>query len=147
MRLTGEREFESSRTAVWEHLLEAELLEACIPGATRVERVGDGVYEGEVNRTLASIRVVMDLGVAIESDDRPEAVSIDIDGTDARTGSHVSGGGRFELERTDGGSTLSYDVALTVTGRLASLGPRFVKRQLASDLDAFFECARARIDD
>ena len=145
MKLSGNQEFETARSTVWDHMFQADMLEECIPGAKTVEQVSENVYEGEVERTLASISIIMEITVEIESDKRPEEVSIEIEGTDNRTSSEARGNGTITMEENGQESTLSYDVNLNFTGRLASLGSRLIKRQMANDLETFFACSEEKI--
>lgn len=138
MKLQGEQEFDVSRDTVWETILKPEVLEECIPGAQTVEKTSDDVYEGTVERGLASITITMEITVEIVKDDRPGSMICSIEGTDNRINSTVDGKAEVDMEETDGGSVLSYRANLDFTGKLASIGGRIIKRQMNKDLNEFF---------
>lgn len=139
MEVTGEQQTLVSRSVAWNSLFQADVLEQTIPGAKTIERRSDGVFEGEIDRSLASISINMNLTVEIESNDRPQEVVVQLAGVDTRTGSELHGSGTIEIDSTDDGSVLRYNLHLNCTGRLAALGPRLLNRQLNSDLNSFFE--------
>lgn len=138
MELTGEQEFAASRDTVWETVLDAEVLEACIPGAQDVEQVSESVFEGTVQRGLASITVTMDVRVEIVEDNRPDSLVADLEGSDNRVNSAVDGDLTVEIEEAGDGATLTYVADLHFSGKLASLGARLIKRQMNKDLQRFF---------
>lgn len=119
-------------------LFQPDVLEACLPGAQRIEAGADDTFEARIERAVASIRLETDLRVEVVRDDRPEGVTLDVEGVDERTSSTIDGTVRIDVEEDEGESVLSYEADVAFTGRLASLGPRLVQRQLTSDLRAFF---------
>lgn len=147
MKLQGEQEFDVSRDTVWNTLLQPQVLEECIPGAQTVEETSDGVYEGTVERGVASITITMDITVEVAEDERPESLTCDIEGTDNRINSTVNGQADVKMEETDDGSTLSYETNLDFTGKLASIGGRIIKRQMNKDLNKFFSNVEDHINE
>jgi carbon monoxide dehydrogenase subunit G len=146
MQLNGEKQFDAPAETIFEVTLEPEVLEACIPGADRVERVSETKYTGEVTRGMASITVTMDLDVEIVEDDRPDRVKIALEGSDNRTNSTADGTVTVTCEETDGRSTLTYEADINFTGRLASLGGRLIKRQIKKDLTTFFDQLETEVE-
>lgn len=138
MELTGEQQFDAPRDTVWETVLRPEVLEACIPGAQEVEQTSETVYEGTVQRGLASITVTMDVRVEIVEDDRPDRLVADLEGSDNRVNSAVDGDLTVEIADDGDGSVLTYVADLHFSGKLASLGARLIKRQMNKDLQRFF---------
>lgn len=146
MELRGEQQFDSTEDAVWDVLFRAEILEKCIPGAQMVTRLSETAYEGTVQRGLASITVEMDIRVEIIDDDRPDAVTCHIHGTDDRINSDVDGTATITIhDDADGRSTLTYRANLNFTGRLVSLGSRMIKRQMNRDLKHFFSSVEEQV--
>lgn len=138
MELTGEQQFAAPRETVWDTVFQPEVLEACIPGAQEIEQVSDTVFEGTVQRGLASITVTMDVRVEIVTDDRPDSIVAELEGSDNRVNSAVDGDLTVDIEEDGDGSVLAYVADLHFSGKLASLGARLIKRQMNKDLQRFF---------
>lgn len=147
MELTGEQQFAAPRDTVWDTVLKPEVLEACIPGAQEVEQTSETVYEGTVQRGLASITVTMDVRVEIVEDNRPDSLVADLEGSDNRVNSAVDGDLTVDIEEDGDGATLSYVADLHFSGKLASLGARLIKRQMNKDLKRFFSNLEEYIQD
>lgn len=145
MRLSGQAAFEASPDSVWEAALRPDVLERCLPDARTVEPTDTG-FQARLDRTVASVHTEMTVGIDISQDDRPDRVVCELQGEDERTASTVDGTIRIDAAENDGGTTLSYEATLTVTGRLSSLGPRLLKRQLTSDLRGFFDALEKQVE-
>lgn len=139
MRLEGDSQFEAPAETIFDVTFQPEVLEACIPGADKVEKMSDTEYSGQVTRGLASITVTMDLDGAIVENERPERVVIELEGSDNRTNSTADGTVTVTSSENGDKTTLSYEADITFTGRLASLGGRLIKRQVNKDLQTFFD--------
>lgn len=146
MELSGRRVVDASPPQVWALAFRADVLESCLPGAELVERTTEG-FECRFDRSIASIRTEMALRIDIDRDDRPDSVACTLHGTDERTASTIDGTIRITATPTDDEQTaLSYEATLTATGRLSSLGPRLLERQLTSDLRTFLDALSEEAD-
>lgn len=146
MELEGEQQFDAPVATVWDISFRPDVLESSIPGAQSVERVSESEYSAEVQRGLASMTVSMDLAFDIVEDNRPDSVTVAMEGTDNRTNSTASGDIRIESSEDNGETTLQYEADIEFTGRLASLGSRLIKRQIKKDLSTFFDELEEQIE-
>jgi carbon monoxide dehydrogenase subunit G len=127
------------RAVVWERITDPEVLTSCIMGAREVTRVDDRTYEGVIEQTVAKVTVSMDGRVRIEDLDRPERLVFTGSGSDDRTGSRMDAEVAVDLTEAGAETTLSYDVDVTFTGKLATLGARVLRRQVRANVDTYFD--------
>ena len=138
MEINGEQTIGQAPDQLWDTVLDAETLEATIPGAESLERDGDH-YEGTLERGLAGISLSLSADVDITDEDRPDWIECDIEAVDNTVNSRVNGEARVEFkEDGDDATLLVYDTEFDFSGKLASLGSRIIKRKVNQDLDTFF---------
>lgn len=129
----------ADREVVWETVRDPEVLTACVRGAEEIAQVSDREYTGTIRQSVAGVSVELTGDLRIEELGAPEWLRFTGAGTDARTGSRMEVDASVELVAGDTGTDLSYDVAVTFTGKLASLGSRVLRRQIQSNVDTYFE--------
>lgn len=137
----------ATRGIVWETVRDPEVLTACVKGAEEMEQVSEREYEGVIRQTIAGVGVEMSGELQIEEWDAPEWLRFTGVGSDSRTGSRMEIDAEVEL--TDGGmqTTLAYDVEVTFTGKLATLGSRVLRRQIQTNIDAYFDNLTDRVSE
>ena len=119
--------------AVWRVLDDFERLARCLPGATLVEVLDDGRHLGRAVVALGPVKLSFD-GVArvVERDAREHRLRVLARGADAG-GSATQADIRLHAARApgnvDGGTVLSADASLYLSGRIAQFG-----RALAGDV-------------
>lgn len=138
MEIEGERTFQTSLDHLWDTLFETDVLQACIPGAQNVEQLNEREYRAEIQRRLASIAVNMVITVKIVDFDLPYRVRCELNGTDDRLNSEVTGDLEVTTVESDDRLVLTYSADMTITGRIASLGSSLIRRQVKQDLGTFF---------
>ncbi|MFB6132291.1 MAG: CoxG family protein [Halanaeroarchaeum sp.] len=137
----------ASRETVWETVRDPEALTACVRGAEEMEQVSEREYEGVIRQTVAGISVEMDGEVRIEEWRAPEWLRFTGAGSDSRTGSRMDVDAEVELADEDDRTTLTYEVEVTFTGKLATLGSRVLRRQIQTNIDAYFDNLSERVRD
>lgn len=139
MEYDGTATVPAPRERVWDPITDPEVLTSCIMGARDVTRVSERAYEGVVEQRVAGVTVSMVGTVELEELDRPDRLVFTGSGTDDRTGSRMDADVGVTL--TDAGSEteLAYDVEVTFTGKLATLGGRILRRQVKSNVDTYFD--------
>jgi carbon monoxide dehydrogenase subunit G len=139
MEYDGTATVPAPRERVWDPITDPEVLTSCIMGAQDVTRVSERAYEGVVEQRVAGVSVSMVGTVEIEELERPDRLVFTGSGTDDRTGSRMDAD--VEVTLTDAGreTELAYDVEVTFTGRLATLGGRILRRQVTSNVDTYFD--------
>jgi carbon monoxide dehydrogenase subunit G len=139
MEYDGTETVPAPRDRIWDPITDPEVLTSCIMGAKDVTRVSERSYEGVVEQRVAGVGVSMVGSVAIEELDRPERLVFTGSGTDERTGSRMDAEAEVVLSEADDRTELAYDIDVTFTGKLATLGGRLLRRQVKSNVDTYFE--------
>lgn len=129
----------AERDAVYRSITDPSVLAECVMGAEEVRRVSEGTYEGVVRQQVAGVSVAMTGEVEVTDREPPERMAFTGTATDDRTGSRMRGDAAVELAPAGDGTELRYDVDVTFTGRLATLGARVLRRQIRANVDAYFD--------
>lgn len=139
MEYDGTATVPAPRERVWEPITDPEVLTSCIMGAQDVTRVSERAYEGVVEQRVAGVAVSMVGTVEIEALDPPERLTFTGSATDDRTGSRMDADVTVTLTDAGAETDLAYDVEVTFTGRLATLGGRILRRQVKANVDSYFD--------
>ena len=124
MKIEGEFRFDHPREAVWKALLDPEVIARAIPGAERLERVGEDRYEGVMRVGVGPVSGRYDLDVAIEEKRPPERYTMRVEGRGSL--GHASGTAEVRLEEAGDGTRMSYASDLSIGGRIAGVGQRMI---------------------
>ncbi|MGE0745170.1 MAG: molybdopterin cofactor-binding domain-containing protein [Rhodospirillales bacterium] len=134
---TGEAFVPAPPDAVWATLLDPQKLAAVIPGCHALDRVGDNAYRAEVSLGAGPVRGRFQAQVALSDMDPPRAARI-AGGLDGPLGSS-RGSGRVRLESVPGGTRLTYDYTVEITGKVAAVGRRMLEGASRIVVGQFFE--------
>lgn len=129
----------AQRAAVWEPITDPSVLTRCVMGAQEVRRVDDRTYEGVIEQSVAGVSVTMTGEVHIEELDRPERLVFTGSGSDDRTGSRMDADVEVVLSEVGAETELAYQVDVQFAGRLSTLGSRVLRRQIAANVDTYFD--------
>ncbi len=124
MELAGEYTFNAPREAVWEAIMDPEVLANILPGCERLEKVSETEYKGVLNVRIGPVQGKFDGTVLLSDMNEPESFHIDIDGKGAA--GFINGGGDARLDLIDESTVLTYSGEAQVGGRIASVGQRLV---------------------
>jgi carbon monoxide dehydrogenase subunit G len=145
MMYDGTATVPAPREQVWQRITDPSVLTSCIMGAEEVTRVSDRTYEGVVTQRVAGVSVSMAGEVRIEERDPPERLAFTGSGTDDTTGSRMDADVTVTLTDAGEATELAYDVEVTFTGRLATLGGRLLRRQVKTNVDTYFDNLTERL--
>ncbi|SMF89497.1 xanthine dehydrogenase, molybdenum binding subunit apoprotein [Azospirillum oryzae] len=142
--LTGEgsREVPATPEQVWAILLDPKELAALLPGCEALDLVGPNAYRAEVVVGIGPVRGRYTAEVALSDLDPPKALTLTGSGTSA-LGSG-SGTGHVTLERTAGGTRVTYRYSASVGGKVAAVGGRMLDSASRLLIGQFFEKLVAR---
>jgi carbon monoxide dehydrogenase subunit G len=124
MDLAGEYTFDAPPEAVWDAIMDPEVLRNILPGCESLERVSDNEYNGTLNVRVGPVQGTFTGKVVLSDLQKPERFHLDIDGQGAA--GFVRGGGDARLELRDGKTVLVYEGQADVGGRIASVGQRLL---------------------
>lgn len=150
MRIEGEHDFDAPREAVWEALLDPDVLSKALPGTERLEEVGEGLYRGRMRVAVGPVTAGgYDVTVRIVDPVRPERYGMEIDGRGAL--GFARGQARVELtEAAPGRTRMRYASDLQIGGKVAGIGQRLIdnvaRTMAARGLDALGQEIRARLE-
>jgi 2-furoyl-CoA dehydrogenase large subunit len=132
----------AARQAVWNALLDPDSLMAVIPGCESVEVTGPDTYQARVRISAAGISATYNAHIRIF--DRQEPARLRLSGrAESRLG-FGEGEALITLDETpEGHTTLSYDYAANIGGRVAGFGHRMLDGVVRLLLGTFFGRLRA----
>lgn len=145
MIVEGTYTFPGPREAVWNLLLDPDVLAMTMPGATTITRVSDSRYEGKMGVGIGPITAA-EFDVVITMTDQVEPVSYAM---------QIEGRGRFGFTRgnaavtlaADGASTIMhYQADLMVGGKIAAVGQRLLDSVSRMLLKQGLEAMSAELD-
>ena len=148
MKMSGEEVIPASRETVWKALNDPAILKQSIPGCQSIVKHSETEMEARVVVKLGPLKVGFTGIVNLTDLDPPNGYRISGEGKGGLAGS-ASGGANVKLEAVPGGTRLIYDVDAQVTGKLASLGARFIEptsRSLARQFFAKFAALAAKME-
>lgn len=137
MQLTGTRTISASREIVWAALNDPEVLKACIPGCTELEKTSDTSFEATVKQKVGPVSATFKGAVELSDIKAPESYRISGEGKGGAAG-FAKGGANVSLEEADGVTTLTYDVDAKIGGKIAQLGARLIDGFAKKMADQFF---------
>lgn len=144
MKIEGEFHFDAPREAVWEALLDPDVIVRAIPGAERLERVGEDRYEGAMKVGVGPVSGRFDLKVAIEEKRPPESYSMRVSGQGPL--GHAAGNAEVELAEDGGGTRMTYASDLSIGGKIAGVGQRMIDTVSRSMTKKGLESLEAEIE-
>jgi carbon monoxide dehydrogenase subunit G len=125
VKVAGEYLFDVSPDQVWGALHDRALLAAALPGARRLDPIGDDEYAVVVDVGVGSIKGTYDGTFALTEQEAPEACTVRASAS-GRPGS-VEAVARMRLTaKGDDATVLAYEADANLTGPLAGVGQRLV---------------------
>ena len=124
MRLEGTYTFEAPRQAVWEALMDPEVLAKVMPGCEKLEQLEENKYKGILNVKVGPVQGKFEGVVTITEVNPPEGYSIQVDGRGPS--GFMKGVGQIRLEDQGETTLIHYGGDAQVGGRIASVGQRLL---------------------
>lgn len=125
MKIGGEYTFDGPRDVVWQALLDPATLARVLPGADKLEQVGDNEYEAALTMKVGPVQGQFLGKVKLENIQPPESYTMHVDGRGAP--GFVKATGNLKLAPEGDRTRLTYDGDAQVGGRLASVGQRLME--------------------
>jgi len=121
---------------VWDTLLDPEKLAAVIPGCHGLDQVAENDYRAEVSLGAGPVRGKFLASVVLSDLVEPTSVTL-AGGLDGPLGSS-QGEGRVRLEAQDGGTLVSYEYSVEISGKVAAVGSRLIEGGARVVVNQFF---------
>lgn len=133
---TGQSFVPTDPQTVWDTLLDPKKLAAVIPGCHGLEEVAENDYRAEVSLGAGPVRGRFLASVILSSLNEPNSLTL-AGGLDGPLGSS-KGEGRVRLEAVDGGTKVSYEYSVEVSGKVAAVGSRLIEGGARVVVNQFF---------
>ncbi|NKB20728.1 MAG: molybdopterin-dependent oxidoreductase [Alphaproteobacteria bacterium] len=143
LRGTGETFVPAAPQEVWNTLLDPEALTAVIPGCHKLDLVGDNSYEADVSLGVGPVRGRFKANVGLSEMVEPEKATLS-GGLIGSLGAS-KGSGHVSLSASDGGTMVTYDYAIELTGTVASVGGRLLEGAAKALVNQFFQRLGAQV--
>jgi hypothetical protein len=147
MKIGGEYLFDGPPDVVWQTLLDPASLVRVLPGAEKLEPLGNNEYEAMMTLKVGPVQGQFQGRVKLENIQPPEGYTMVVDGRGAP--GFVKATGNLKLSPDGARTRLTYDGDAQVGGRLASVGQRLVetsaKAIINQSLSGLNEVVKARV--
>ena len=143
MELVGEHTFNAPRQQVWDFLLDPNVLQQCLPGCEKLDKLGEDEYAATMKIGIAMIKGTFSGKVKITDKVEPSSYRLTVEGQ-GKPG-FAKGNSAITL-RADGDKTV-VDVSGTVQtgGPIARVGQRLIGGVSKMMLDRFFSCLQGKV--
>lgn len=142
MQLTEERIVPAPRDQVWEALIDARILQACIPGCEFLERVSPIQFDIHVVTRIGPVSAKFNGEMMLENMNPPDSYTLVAVGKGGAAGV-AKGEAHLKLSPSavDGSdyTLLSYTINAAIGGKLAKVGSKLVDAVAIRMANHFFE--------
>ena len=146
MILEGKFALKAPIQLLWDTLLDPETLQACIPGAEKIERLDEKAYDCLVKQKVGPITVRFKFKAILVKVKPPVHIEMEGEGED------IGKAGRFvqrttiDLKENKGGEVeLSYNCKANIVGKLAMFGDRILKAKAKKVEKEFTEALHEKL--
>jgi carbon monoxide dehydrogenase subunit G len=143
VKVEGSYTFNAPREAVWDAILDPEVLGRTLPGGQELERVAENQYKAKMKIKVGPVQGVFSGTVNLSDLNPPESYHLDVQGNGAP--GFVKGEGSLRLEAHDGSTMMHYEGDAQVGGRLASVGQRLMDTSAQALIRQSLEALEAQI--
>lgn len=135
--------FNAPPAAVWNLLVDPEVIAACLPGCDRLEPIGEDRYRAALTLAVAAVSGSYSGTVAVVDKDPPHSYRLVVEGSG--TPGFVKGDATIELIEQDGTTIVTVKGRGQVGGVIARVGQRLLGSVSKMMLDRFFSCLQQRV--
>ena len=144
MKIDGSHTFNADRQAVWDALMDPDVLARCIPGCQRLDLVSEDTYEMELKIGVGAIRGNYTGRVGVTDKTHLESYRMAVDGRGI--GGSAKGAADLRLVESNGVTDVRVEGEAEITGILARVGQRLLGSTSKMLMNQFFECIRSEIE-
>ena len=124
MHLEGSYTFQAPREAVWDAIMDPEVMGQALPGGEKLERISDTEYQGVMNVRVGPVQGKFQGKIQLLEVNRPESCTMSVDGRGAP--GFLSGTGSWSLAADGESTVMTYSGDVDVGGRIANVGQRLL---------------------
>ncbi len=135
-----------SPEVVWDFFQDVPSVAQCLPGAELMGRSEDGSYEGRVSVKLGPMTSVFEGKATVSPDEARRSATIDGKGVDRTGGSRGQVKVRYDITPDEGGSSVTVDADVTLSGPVAQFGRTGLINEMSKRLiGEFVACLEAKL--
>ncbi len=139
MDMTGEQRIAAPRATVWAALNDADVLRACIPGCTALEKTSDTEMKAAATLSVGPVKANFTGNITLSDIEPPTSYVISGQGSGGVAG-FAKGSAKVVLADDGPDHTLlSYTVKADVGGKIAQLGGRLIDQTAKKLAGEFFK--------
>ncbi len=137
MEFSGEYRIPARQQEVWNALNDAAVLQTCIVGCSRLEKISDTEMAATVVTTVGPISATFKGSVVLSKLDAPNGYTLTGQGQGGAAG-FAKMQAQVSLLEDQGGTVLKYTATAEIGGKLANVGSRLVQSVAKKNADDFF---------
>ncbi len=138
MKVEGEHIFKGTQKQVWELFRDTDVMAAALPGAEKMEAVGENVYEAVMNVRVGPVAGKFSGNLVISNENFPETYTMTVDGR-GKPGFLKGVGDVILSDQGDGSTLMKYTGEVQVGGKLAGVGQRLIDTVSKSIINQAFD--------
>jgi carbon monoxide dehydrogenase subunit G len=136
MKLEGSHQLNARRERVYESLVNPEVLQRCIPGCEKLEKIGDDTFAATIRTGVGSIKGLFNGTVKLEDLRPPEHFRMVVEGKGPP--GFLKGAGDLDLIQEGETTKVNYSGDVQVGGTIASVGQRMIQGTVKMMASQFF---------
>ena len=138
MELTGTYSFAATPSEVWNLLVDAGAIAACLPGCRELRPIGDDRYQADLTIGVAAVSGAFAVNIALLDKIPPHSYRLNVEAT-GKPG-FARGSAAIVLSAKEGGTTVAVTAEAEVGGLVARVGQRLLEGVARMTMDRFYEC-------
>lgn len=137
MKLESNRLIRAEPSVVWEHLVDVDVLQQCIPGCQSMEQTGENEYALTMKTKVGPVSATFKGELSLRDIVPGESYTLHFEGKGGAAG-FGKGSAAVRLEPAEAGTNLIYSADARVGGKIAQVGQRLVDGTANKMADDFF---------
>ena len=136
MKLSGSYQINLEKQKVWESLNDPNILEKAIPGCEEFRKNSETEFTATATNKIGPFNASFTGDIELKDINAPN--SYVIQGSGNSPVGFASGSAKVNLEDSNGGTKLIYEVEANVGGKIAQVGSRLIDMTAKKMADVFF---------
>ncbi len=136
MKLSGSYQINLEKQKVWEALNDPEVLKQSIPGCEDFKKNSETEFTATATNKIGPFNASFTGDIQLKDISAPHSYTIE--GTGNSPVGFASGQAKVNLEDSEGGTKLIYEVEANVGGKIAQVGSRLIDMTAKKMADIFF---------
>jgi carbon monoxide dehydrogenase subunit G len=146
MRIEGQFTIEAPIQTVWDSLLDPQTLGSCVPGAEKMDVIGENTYESVVKQRVGPFKVTLKFTTKLTEVRPPNYIKAEGRGADITKLGNFSTEMEVNLNETSPNNVeVAYVADVSLVGKLATFGERIMRAKAKEVGDKFTENLRDRL--